>query len=149
MDRGDPVFFYEHEFYVFSNFSSFALEWKGKLWPTSEHAYHAEKFGDEETKETIRAMRSAHDAFKFAEANRNKRRADWNDVKLGIMKDILREKVNQHPYVKKKLLESGERPLIEDSWRDDEWGWGPNKDGKNLLGKLWMEIRDEFRGNPS
>jgi hypothetical protein len=34
--------------------------------------------------------------------------------------------------------------LIENSWRDDFWGWGPNRDGKNQLGKLWMEIRSEL-----
>jgi hypothetical protein len=61
------------------------------------------------------------------------------------MKDILRAKVEQHPYVKKKLFESGNRELVEDSWRDSYWGWGPNKDGENHLGKLWMEVRNEFR----
>lgn len=139
----DPVFFYEHEFYVFSNFSSFAIEWKGKLWPTSEHAYHSEKFEDEKMKEEIRNMRSAHEALKFAELHKPERRKDWDEVKLGIMKEILHAKVAQHPYVKKKLLESGDRELIEDSWRDDFWGWGPNKDGANHLGKLWMEVRTE------
>jgi predicted NAD-dependent protein-ADP-ribosyltransferase YbiA (DUF1768 family) len=28
---------------------------------------------------------------------------------------------------------------------DDFWGWGPNRDGKNMLGRLWMEIRAELR----
>jgi ribA/ribD-fused uncharacterized protein len=65
------------------------------------------------------------------------------DVKVGIMKDILREKTKQHPYIKKKLLDSQDKILIEDSWRDDFWGWGENKDGKNMLGKLWMEVREE------
>ena len=63
------------------------------------------------------------------------------------MKDVLREKVLQHPYVKKKLLESGDKELVEDSWRDGFWGWGPNKDGENHLGKLWMEIREQFIGD--
>lgn len=36
---------------------------------------------------------------------------------------------------------AGDRELVEDSWRDDFWGWGPNRDGKNMLGKLWMELR--------
>ena len=45
----------------------------------------------------------------------------------------------------KKLLDSGDRILIENSWRDDFWGWGPSKDGANHLGKLWMEVRDEVR----
>lgn len=86
--------------------------WKGKLCMTSEHAYHTEKFEDEN---------------------------------IGIMKEILHEKVKQHQYVLKKLLESGNRELVEDSWRDDFWGWGPNKDGQNMLGKLWMEVRAELR----
>ncbi|TSC54674.1 MAG: hypothetical protein LiPW30_140 [Parcubacteria group bacterium LiPW_30] len=144
-DTEKQIFFYEHEFYVFSNYSSFMLEWKGKLYPTSEHAYHSEKFEDEELKEQIRNTRSAHDSQKLANANKDKQRKDWNEVKLDVMKDILRAKVIQHPYVKKKLLESGDKELIEDSWRDDFWGWGPNKDGENHLGKLWMEVREEFK----
>ncbi len=143
----NPIFFYEHEFYVFSNFSSFAIEWKGKLWMTSEHVYQAEKFTDEKIKEQIRAFRSAHEAFKFAKANKDKYQKRWHDINFSVMKKILHAKVTQHPYVKKKLLESGNRVLIEDSWRDDFWGWGPNKDGKNHLGKLWMEVRDEVRAN--
>ena len=31
-NSNNPIFFYEHEFYVFSNFLSFMLGWKGKLW---------------------------------------------------------------------------------------------------------------------
>lgn len=51
--------------------------------------------------------------------------------------------MSQHPYVKKKLQQTGTRQIIENSWRDDFWGWGENKDGQNNLGKLWMQIRDE------
>lgn len=145
LDNEKQIFFYEHEFYVFSNFSSFAIEWKGKLWPTSEHAYHSEKFDDQNLKEEIRNSLSAHDALGLAKANIEKYRSNWDEVKLGIMKEILRAKVEQHPYVKKKLLESGDKELIENSWRDDFWGWGPNKDGANHLGRLWMEIREEYK----
>jgi ribA/ribD-fused uncharacterized protein len=66
-------------------------------------------------------------------------------VKVDIMRDILRAKADQHEYVRRKLLATGDRELIEDSWRDDFWGWGPNRDGQNMLGKLWMEIRSELR----
>ncbi len=140
-----PIFFYEREFYVFSNFSSFAIEWKGKLWMTSEHVYQAEKFEDENLKEQIRNALSAHDAMKLAIVNKDKYKSDWDNIKLSVMKKILYAKVAQHPYVKKKLLQSVGRELIEDSWRDDYWGWGPNKDGQNHLGKLWMEVRDEVQ----
>ncbi len=141
----NPICFYEHEYYVFSNFSSFMLSWKGKDYMTSEHVYHSERFNEEERKEAIRSRRSAHDAYTYAQEHKPLQRSDWNEIKVSVMKEILREKVKQHPYVLKKLLESVDRPLVEDSWRDDFWGWGPNKDGVNMLGKLWMEVRDEIR----
>lgn len=145
LDNEKQIFFYENDFYIFSNFSSFAIEWKGKLYPTSEHVYHAEKFDYESIKEEIRNTRSAHDSMKLAHSYKDKVRKDWYQNNLAVMKNILRAKVEQHPYIKKKLLDSGERELIEDSWRDDFWGWGPNKDGQNNLGKLWMEVRAEVR----
>jgi ribA/ribD-fused uncharacterized protein len=145
LDTDERICFYEQDFYIFSNFSSFMLEWDGKLWPTSEHAYQAARFADPEVKELIRNMRSAHDALKYMEANRDKSMPGWADTKLSVMKRILFAKVEQHPYVKKKLLDSGDRELVENSWRDSFWGWGPNKDGANHLGKLWMEVREEYR----
>ncbi len=88
---------------------------------------------------------SAHDSQKLSHQYKDKYRKDWDQIKVGIMKDILREKVKQHSYVLKKLKDSGDRELVEDSWRDDFWGWGPEKDGQNMLGKLWMEIREGLR----
>lgn len=59
----------------------------------------------------------------------------------------MREKVEQNPYVKKKLLETKNYIIVEDSPKDDYWGWGENREGDNHLGKLWMKIRDEIRNN--
>lgn len=140
------VLFYEREFYVLSNFSAFRLNWGGLDFDTSEAAYHWEKFPSQPAlQRLIHEAPSAHAAFKSAELNRVCRRADWDDVKLGIMKRILRAKADQHEYVRRKLLETGDRELIEDSWRDDYWGWGPNGDGQNMLGRLWMEVRSDLR----
>jgi N-glycosidase YbiA len=149
LDTDDMVCFYEQDFYVLSNFSAFSLMWKGYRFDTSEAAYHWEKFNGELSvqaviKESIRLAPSAHEAFKIAERNKVLRRSDWDSVRVDIMREILREKVNQHEYVRRKLLETGDRKLVENSWRDDFWGWGPNKDGRNQLGKLWMEIRSEI-----
>jgi len=140
----EVIGFYEREFYTFSNFSSFAIEWRGRLWMTSEHAYQAAKFDDSTIQEEIRNARSAHDSKKLAEKYQEKIRSNWSEVRLEIMEEILLVKLAQHPYVMKKLLQTGERMLVEDSWRDAYWGWGPNKDGENHLGRLWMKIRDEL-----
>lgn len=157
LDTVDRICFYEQDFYVLSNFSSFNLNWKGHVFPTSEHAYHWEKFRDpvEGESDNDRFQRkslanfmieapSAHEAFTIANHWKNMRRVDWDDVKVDIMRNILWAKVNQHTYVRRKLLASGDRKLVENSWRDDYWGWGPNQDGQNMLGKLWMEIRAEL-----
>ncbi len=140
----DKVCFYEREFYPLSSFSSFMVEWKGVLYMTAEHAYHTEKFIDPEIIEKIKNTRSAHDAFKLAREYADKVRPDWFDIRVDVMEQIVRAKVAQHPYVKKKLLETGDREIVEDSWRDDFWGWGPNKDGQNQLGKIWMRVRSDL-----
>lgn len=146
LDTNTQVFFYEQDFYVLSNFSSFRIDWKGQTFDTSEAVYHWEKFPSEPwIQDAICAAPSAHEAFKLAERNKAFRRKDWDDLKRDVMKWILYAKVQQHEYVYRKLMETGDRELIEDSWRDSTWGWGADQKGQNLLGKLWMEIRDELR----
>ena len=153
LDTDKQVFFYEQDFYVLSNFSAFRLKWVGISFDTSEHAYHFLKFrpygGGTDDQKRIRGeimnAPSAHEAFKIAEQNKALRRADWDDCKVDIMRQLIRAKAEQHEYVRRKLLATGDRELVEDSWRDDFWGWGPNRDGKNMLGKLWMEVRAELR----
>ncbi|VTU38490.1 Swarming motility protein YbiA [Variovorax sp. PBS-H4] len=152
LDTAERVCFYEQDFYVLSNFSSFNLVWEGITFATSEAAYHWEKFATDEDDDerngiACRVMDapSAHEAFKIAEQWKHLRRPDWDAVKVGIMRRILRAKADQHDYVRRKLLATGERELVENSWRDDYWGWGPNRDGQNMLGKLWMEVRAELR----
>jgi ribA/ribD-fused uncharacterized protein len=152
LDTDNEVFFYAQDFYVLSNFSAFRLMWRGVNFDTSEAAYHWTKFevpyfspAKQNVAEMIRAAPSAHVAFKIAEQHKTDRRHDWDAVKVDVMRDILRAKAGQHEYVHRKLLATGDRELVEDSWRDGFWGWGPGRNGKNMLGKLWMEIRAELR----
>lgn len=150
LDTATQVFFYEQDFYVLSNFSAFHLHWRRIDFDTAEQAYHWEKFDSEnfvgmEVQRKILLARSAYEAFKIAHDHKRCQRVGWDAVKLNVMSNILRAKVDQHEYVRRKLMDTGDRELIEDSWRDDFWGWGPNRDGQNMLGKLWMEIRSELR----
>jgi ribA/ribD-fused uncharacterized protein len=147
LDTDSQIFFYENEFYVLSNYAAFRLMWQGTIFDTSEAAYHWEKFPDKPfIRRFIQNAPSAHVAQQIANEYKDERRADWDLIKVDRMAHILRAKCRQHEYVRRKLLETGLRELIEDSWRDDFWGWGPNHDGQNMMGKLWMEIRDEIRG---
>ena len=140
---GTIVGFYPREFYTFDNFSSFQVVWKGVHWATSEHAYQASHFFETapDLAGQIRDAMSAHDAFKLAKANAHKAPKNWSDIKVGIMEEIVRCKLEQNTYIQEKLRQTGEVLIVEDSPKDDFWGWGPNRDGRNELGKIWMRLR--------
>ena len=143
---GEVAGFYPREFFMFDNFSSFQVDIWGKTWPTSEHAYQASHFFETspELANRIAAAASAHDAFKLAKANADKAPANWEDIKLGIMEEIVRTKLSQHYYIQQKLLQTGEADIIEDSPKDSYWGWGQDRRGRNELGKIWMKLRAEL-----
>ena len=145
----EVIGFYPREFYPFDNFSSFKVEWNGYLFSSVEEAYQAASFmgSDEELVEKIKKSHSADEAQRIAYANRDKRREDWDDVKISIMEELLRLKIKQNPYVKKKLLQTEDYMIVEDSPKDDFWGWGPNRNGQNNLGKLWLKLREELKNN--
>lgn len=139
--------FYPREFFVFDNFSSFKVNYNGILYSTAEHAYQANKFlntAPEVAKQIIDSY-SAHEAKEIAYRNDDKKRKDWDDVKLKIMEEILRLKLSQNPYVKKKLIETGDLLICEDSPKDSFWGIGKDRNGQNQLGKLWMKLREELK----
>lgn len=130
---------------MLSNFSSFMVHFDQRLWPTSEHAYQAMKFSDVDTQEAVRRLWSAHTAMNYARTMPHLYRKDWEEVKVQMMEDICRAKWEQHVYVQQKLEESGDTELVESSPIDSFWGWGPNKDGLNHLGRIWMRIREDAR----
>lgn len=141
---GRRIGFYEREFYVFSNFSSFQVEWRGRIWPTSEHAYQAAHFFNShpDLVDEIHNARSAHVAFKVAKSNADKAPANWKELKPKIMREICMAKLLQHKYVQVKLIQTQDLDLVEDSPSDNYWGWGKDRKGRNELGKIWMDLRD-------
>ena len=69
-------------------------------------------------------------------------RADWEEIKLKVMKWVLEEKFAQNFDLFTKLRATEGIELIEDNtWGDTFWGVCNGK-GKNWLGELLMLIRD-------
>lgn len=152
----DKVLFYGGNFgYGFCNFSAFRVSWRSSVWMTSEHAYQAAKFDDWAIVGVIANAPSAYEAYKLARQYDDRKRATWADEKLGVMEDILRHKMAQHELIRKHLRESGDRIIMEDSPIDSFWGRGPDWQGENHLGKIWMKLRaelleqDALLGNPA
>jgi len=125
--------------------AAFRVRWRGVDWMTSEHAYMAAKFDDLCITDAIRCARSGYEAKKLAQTHAEHIVADWGEKKLAIMEEIVHAKLSQHPYIQKKLLETGDREIIEDSPTDSFWGRGPDWKGENHLGKIWMKLREEMR----
>ena len=79
---------------------------------------------------------------------RNLTRSDWNQVRVDIMRWCLRVKLAQNWHKFSNLLiETDDRPIVEQSRKDDFWGAIPNTDnqtlvGCNALGRLLMELRE-------
>lgn len=142
----DRVLFYEGSWYCFSNFSSFRVLWRGTDWMTAEHAYQSAKFSNPDIITQIREAPSAYEAKKIAHAQQYQKIDLWEEIKLEVMEGILRAKLKQHPYIQKKLFETGRQEIVENSPADSFWGRGPDWKGQNWLGKIWMKLRAELQG---
>jgi len=129
-----------------SNFSQHAVFLLGRVWPTVEHFYQAQKFAGTPHEEVIRCcptpMMAKQQAAEFAEAHR---REEWSVVKERVMLEGLRAKFHQHPDLRNRLLRSGERLLVEHTQQDSYWGDAGDGTGRNRLGHLLMEVRSELR----
>ena len=80
-------------------------------------------------------------------------RPDWDQVKIRVMRFALRAKLLFHDdAIRAVLSETGDHPIVEKSQRDDFWGALPHGDGtlrgRNVLGRLWMELRHEIAAKP-
>lgn len=125
-----------------SNFHPCSVEMDGFLYPTVEHAFQAAKSLDPYVREEIRLADTAAKAKRLGRTVML--RADWEEVKIEIMYDLLVKKFSI-PFFQKLLLATGDRELIEgNTWGDTFWGVYRTR-GENHLGKLLMQIREEMR----
>lgn len=128
------------DYWFLSNFYPAPIRFEGLDYPTSEHAYAAQKARDFADHELIRMCRTPGEAKRFARTV--PQRADWDLVKLDMMREILRCKFSQHSILRMKLLATYPDELVEDNtWGDTFWG-RCNGVGHNHLGRLLMETRD-------
>ncbi len=78
--------------------------------------------------------------------DRNKTlRKEWGEVKDDIMRRAVLEKFKQNDDAKKVLLKTGDQEIIEKTTKDYYWGCGTEGTGKNILGKILMEVRDTLK----
>src|SRR5262245_46808393 len=145
----EPIHFYStaDEYGCFSNFAGHPIRLKGKTWPTSEHYFQAQKFAGTDHEDDIRKAKSPMIAARMGRDRKRRLRRDWESVKVAVMLEAVRAKFSQHDELRAVLLSTGDAVIIEHTTNDDYWGDGGDGSGKNMLGRLLMEVRGELRND--
>ena len=140
--RRDPYFELSN-FYQGSQFVAFGITWE-----SSEHLYQALKFEstDKEAYWAIARAKTPAAAAKIGRDKNNKMRPDWDEVKDDLMYDVLYRKFTGDVLLKNVLINTKDAVLVEHSKKDSYWGDGGDGSGKNMLGELLMELRDDLNG---
>ncbi len=117
--------------------------------PTAEHAYQAGKARKDAVREWILSAptpslvaMAAHGLYTWDIV------PNWATIKFDRMRDVLRAKYTQHEDLRELLLSTGDARLVEACRTDNPVNrtWGEvNGKGKNMLGVLLMEVRNELR----
>ena len=127
------------EYRWLSNFWPCKVEFEGKEYSSSEHAYQASKTVIESEREMIRSLSTPGKAKRAG--RKITIREDWDSVRLDVMKKILVYKFMRNKDLFNKLVQTGTVELIEsNSWGDVFWGVCDGK-GENHLGRILMDIR--------
>ncbi|MCD6327178.1 DUF1768 domain-containing protein [bacterium] len=132
----------------------FPLHVNGAHILTSEALYQACRFPDRpDLQELIIRQRSPMTAKMKSKPHRKEHtRRDWDRVRVKIMRWCLRVKLAQNWNSFGALLQTtGDRPIVENSHKDRFWGAVPvdetTLEGRNTLGRLLMELREELRAD--
>jgi ribA/ribD-fused uncharacterized protein len=142
----DTVYWFSSAYDPFNNWSAHVVKIWDRTFYTAEHAYHYRKYSETAPKiaELISVAPSPWAAMQIDKANKKDRRADWSEVRLTIMTEIVRAKVNQNDDVRQCLIKTKNKKIVENSPWDNFWGCGPEGKGDNHMGKLLMLIRGEL-----
>ncbi len=135
------------EFGYFSNFSYHEIHLDNEQWKTVEHYFQAQKFTKKEYRKKIKQANSPMLAAILGRSRKQKLRKDWDSIKIQVMRKALHAKFSQHRELKDLLLSTGNAKLVESTLNDSFWGDGGNGKGKNMLGQLLMELRQNIYEN--
>lgn len=132
---------FRDDYYFMSNFYPVKLIYNGIEYQNTEAAFQAQKC-------KYLPERNQFSKLNPSEAKRLGRRVelrpDWEQVKDGIMYNIVLTKFSSDEYLAYKLLKTGEEVLMEgNTWKDTYWGVDlDTMQGKNKLGLILMKVRD-------
>ena len=140
-----------------SNFYPLAVPIAAGPWrfATSEAAYQAAKFATRpDVQRRIAEAPTPRAAAAIGRTPGLGIDPGWNAQRVDVMRWVLRMKREANRVaIDAVLAATGGRPIVEVSTRDPWWGARPvaeRYEGRNVLGRLWMELRQQLRdGHPA
>ncbi len=134
----------------FSPYTAHAIEINGIVFPTVEHAYQCQRYTDKKIIEEIKSARSPVKAWEVSSKYKHLQIPEFKNEehKLEVMKKLMRLKVEQHEDIRKALNDSQDLNIVKHVNTyppgDGFWDDGEDGEGKNHMGRIWMEIRKEI-----
>lgn len=147
-EKAGTLHFKGHE-HPLSNFFEVNVTYNGRQFANTETAYQfckAETMGDDYRARRILQAENGLHAMRIASKIQTDER--WTRKKTQVMEDLIKEKLRVCETAKSILLASDSKEIIEDTTHE-VWGRGKEGKGQNILGKIWMKLRDRLRKDPS
>ena len=111
---------------------------------TSEQLYQWRKAVENRETEIVRLILANKNPYTQLRLGKGiKTDSRWEKIKVNVMRDVLWIKLIQCVEYRQTLIESGFKPIIEDTVHEF-WGRGKNNTGKNMLGCLHIELRSRI-----
>jgi hypothetical protein len=133
------------EYFFLSNFYRQDMQFEGWTYPTSEHAFQAQKTADLTERQEFRIKTEYLEPVHAKHLGKKLTlRKGWSEIRVGIMEEVVRAKFILDP-LRQALSDTYLSELVEgNTWGDTFWGvW--RGEGQNHLGKILMKIRAEIR----
>ena len=136
------------------NMAPYPIKFDGKVWRTSEALFQSMRFDDDSVKEIIRGEKSPMGAKMKAKKNRDQMVVvPMSELDVENMRKCVKMKFDAHPQLKRQLMNTKDAFIYEDIGnRNGERHkfWGAKKlsesegDGNNMMGKILMDLREEY-----
>lgn len=129
--------------FFLSNFYPCKVKYNDEIYNSVEAAYQAAKTTDKDMQKLIQHARTPGMAKRIG--RQVVMRPHWENIKVSTMSQLLADKFSKGDRLTYLLIETGDSELVEgNTWGDTFWGVSSG-DGKNMLGKLLMAIREEVK----
>jgi ribA/ribD-fused uncharacterized protein len=132
-----------------SNFFPCLVTYEGDHYDSVEHAYQAAKTLRPSERRIVAGADTPGKAKRLGGPKGIVTlREDWEEVKAGIMYDLVEHKFTRHEHLRARLLGTGGQLLVErNNWHDNGWGdctcpKCAGIEGKNWLGQVLMAVRE-------